>query len=448
MPGKMTMAEQINTIADSMEKNGELLPRIGDGVNTPLEFYSKLSEKQDWLNEFVDAYIKIAYTVITSRIWENPLDYLVRSQPFGGAVEELFVNLAKPLAYDPWGRGEEQWERVMPDVRNMLHLVNVKFFAKKTVYDEGLRTAFNSEGQWDAFRNDLVASVTDTLNVSIYNAIKYLFALYVTETSAVNMGIANYETDPKDAAKKIQVVSNKMTYKTTQYNPAGVYNYCPKDRQMLVVTPEFDAAMNVELYAYMFGPDYAKMPKRVIMFDDFYTHDYDWLNNIFAGGVPKKFSDEEIAYLKGVPGAIIDRELFMVYKLFDRWDAPWNGQKLYWNYMHHWHGTMSYSPFACGVTLYVGNVKEPTRIINPYGKDKIKIGRDNMFNLMQAIATGTGASRILVDGVVSGDALTADPNYPGWYKASNKSGDTATITYTYTPADGDAITLTVNIEVI
>lgn len=441
--------DEINAIVDAMPAEiSEQLPRVGLNGVTPMQVYEALSVNQKWLNEFADAYLRISFAVISSRVWENPLDFLVKRQNYGAAIEELFVNLAKPLAYDPWGKGEEQWKRVMPDVRNMLHVVNVKFFGKKTVYDEGLRTAFTSESEWSRFRADLVASVTDTLNVSIYSGIKYMIALYLVETGSVNLPIADYTLSPKDAVEKLKVASDKMTFKSRNYNPAGVYNHVAKDNQYIFVTPEFDAKMDVNVYAYMFGPAYGQLPQRKIMIDSFADHDYSVLNNIYEGGVPKVFMDDEIQYLRHVPALLVDKDFLFIYNLFDRWESPWNGEKLYWNYMHHWQGTMSYSPFACGVALYTGDESTPTSIANPYSKTNINIGRDNMFNVIPAIVKGIGAQNVLVDGVVAGDGLIAESNNPGWYHASNKAGDKATITYTYTPDGGDTITLTINMTVI
>lgn len=448
MAAPKNYGEEINAIADAMELYGDSVPRVGMNGATPMDVYNSLAQNSKYLNEFVDAYLRIAFTVISSRVWENPLDFLVKKQNYGYAIEELFVNLAKPLAYDPWGKGEEQWKRVMPDVRNMMHVVNVKFFGKQTVYDEGLRTAFTNESEWSRFRADLVAAVTDTLNVSIYSGIVYMIALYLVETGSVNMPIADYTTNPKDAVEKLKVLSDKMTFKTRNYNPAGVYNYTPKDRQYIFVTPEFDAKMDVEVYAYMFGPSYGELPQQKVLINSFAEHDYSILNAIYEGGVPKVFTDAEVEYLKNVPALLVDRDFLFIYNLFDRWGAPWNDQKLYWNYMHHWQGTMSYSPFANGVALYTGAAAQPTAIQNPFGKTAITIGRDNMLNVMPAIVKGLGAENALVDGVVAGDGLSADAGNPGWYQASNTAGDKATITYTYTPDKGDAITLTVNVTVV
>lgn len=468
------MYQDINALSAMAEKSvGSQLPRVsatgqpptgylGDATfMTPSEFGKYLMQNQNWTNEFINAYCMIAYQVISSRVWQNPLEFLFKKQEFGYAIEELFVNLAKPLAYDPWGKGEEQWKRVMPDVRNMLHIVNVKTLVKQTVYDEGLRTAFTNETAWGNFRDQLVSAVTDGLSVALYSAAVYLTALYACETGVITLPVADYVTNPKSATVALQVASDKMTFKTRDYNPAGVYNYCPKERQYLFVTPEFNATQDVEVLAYMFQIEKGELPQRKIMINNFWEHDYDMLDEMFVGGVPHRFTEEEITALKQVPAMLFADDLLFFYNLFSRWGAPWNDEKLYWNYMHHWQGTMSYSPFACGAVLYTGTPGNVTEIYNPYGNTEISIGRDNMMRILPAHTVGLFSKHTFIDGEVSGDGLVPLPDHPGWYQASNKKGDTATITYSYTGADvsynentGDgegtepSLTMTVNVKII
>lgn len=441
------MYQDINTLASMTEKaTGATLPRVSAygaapqnatrEYMTPTQFGNYLNQHQNWVNEFINAYGMVAYQVITSRVWENPLDFLFKKQEFGYGIEELFVNLAKPLAYDPWGKGEEQWQRVMPDVRNMMHVINIKTYVEQTVYDEGLRTAFTSQGEWDNMKDQIVASVTDGLSVALYGAAKYLMALYAIETGVITISIPDYVSNPSIATEELQVASDEMTFKKPDYNPAGVYNFCPKNRQYLFVTPRFNAKQSVEVLAYMFQIQEGELPQRKILIDNFWEHDYDTLNEMFVGGVPHVFTDEEVTALKQVPALMCADDLFMFYNQVTRWEAPWNSKKLYWNYMHHWQGTMSYSPFACGVCLYTGTPGNVTSIFNPYGTTEITMGRDNLTKILQAHTVGLFSTHAFLDGVVSGDGLIALEDHPGWYQASNHKGDTATITYTY---EGDDI---------
>lgn len=432
----VTPLDQAEAIANSAgiplpQRNAQyqMLKSGESSFNSLSDFGKYLYTNSSWVNDFVQAYNRIAFVVITSRVWENPLSFLFKDQNYGYSIEEIYINTAKPLAYDPWGKGEEQWERVMPDVRNFMHLINVKTLIEQTIYDEGLRTAFSNEYEWNKFRDNLVANITDGLNQALYAAAVYLIALYLIETNGVVYDIPDYNANPTAATKALQIISNKMLFKTDEYNPAGVDNFCPKERQYLFVTPEFDATQSVDVLAYMFNIEKGELPQRKIMINNFWKHDYNVLGNIFVGGVPHIFSDDEIEILKNIPAFICGDDLLFFYKLFDRWGAPWNDKKLYWNYMHHWQGTMSYSPFAVGVALYTGTSKENTSIRNPYFSNSFTIGRDNLFYLLPAYEYGGFDNRVKVVGTVTGEGLVAKEGYPNWYQAVNIKGKTATITY-------------------
>ena len=58
---------------------------------------------QPYQNAFVNAIInRIAMTIVTSKMWDNPWTVFKRGyMEFGETVEEIFVNLAKPHSYDP-----------------------------------------------------------------------------------------------------------------------------------------------------------------------------------------------------------------------------------------------------------------------------------------------------------------------------------------------------------
>lgn len=457
------MIKEINGIAESAEKSfGVNFPRVSDnGLSpnggkymngheylTPNEFGNLLQIDPNWINAFGNAYMKIAFTVISNGVWRNPLEFLFKKQEFGFAIEELFINLSKPFRYDPWGKGEEQWQRVMPDVRRMMHLINIQTFCKKTVYSQGLRSAFTNEAAWMDFRDKLVASITNDLSVALYKACKYVIALYCLETGTVTIQIANYVADPKSATKALKVSSSKMTFASPNYNPAGVENFAPIANQYLFVTPEFDAEQEVDVLAYMFQIEKGELPQRKILIDDFWNHDYDTLNEMFVGGVPKIFTEDEVNALKQMPAMLVQDNLFFFYNHFEYWDAPWNSQKLYWNYMHHWQGILSYSPFANGVALYTGTPGNITKLFNPYDSEEITLGRDNLMRALDAHTVGLFAPHEIIKATVSGEGLIPLEDHPGWYQASNKKGDTATLTYSYTPESGDALSLTITVTIV
>lgn len=446
MAGKIGMNAQINAIAKEAKAELQSLPlpnlKSDSGEGERLKYWNLLNSREEWVNKFVNAYNRIAYTVVTSGVWRNPLDFLFRENEYGYAIEELFVNITRPREYDPFGRGEEQWKRVMPDVRNMLHKINVETTVTQTIYEYGMKRAFTNESEWTNLRNQIVNSIQNTLQLALYSAVKYVLALYALEAGVRTIKIDDYQANPGSATEELIVASDEMTFFGTDYNPAGVYNFCPKSEQYLLVTPRFNARQNVEVLAYMFNIEVAALPQRRIMVDNLWNHDYSFLSNMFIGGVPHVFTEKEVEQLKGVPAMLFSKDLLFIYKNLENFKTIDNALKLYWNYIHHWHGTFSYSPFACGVALYTGEEVEPLAIVNPYESIEIREGRDNLVFVRKAFTRGPISSKRIIDGVVAGEALIPQEEYPGWYRVVNEKGKTSTITYSYDGLESLVITLT------
>lgn len=407
------------------------------------KFGNALANDFDLRNKFTGTFFRIAFRVISNTAWENPLNFIFKKMEYGIGVEEVFEEISKPIAYDAFGEGEVIWKRVMPDVRNVMHVLNIATFIKKTIYPNQLKQSFNSYQSWQDFRNTLIRRMYDSIQYALYQASVYTIALYMIESGTVYASIPDYTTNPQSATKMLYYLADKLRFMSTNYNPFGVTTSTRKEDLYLFVTPEFNATQNVEVYAYMFNIPSEKTVSKVITVDSFASFNYDVLNNMFTGGVPKVFSSDELAILKDIPAFLCDKELLMFYNQDEESSSIYNNEKRYWNNFLHYWGLMSYSPFRQAVALYVGEEKEPTGIFNPYGSTSIKEGRDNLFYAKKAMTTGAMSIKHEAELTITGDALTSIPNKPGWYQVSNRKGDTATLTYAYKDITPLVVTLTV-----
>ena len=112
-------------------------------------------------NEFLTALInRIGLVLITSKMYTNPLAVFKKGTlEFGETVEEIFVELAKGVEYDPETAESEVFKRVVPDVRAAFHIMNYQKFYKTTIQQESLRQAFLS---WTGI-TDLIAKIVDSM---------------------------------------------------------------------------------------------------------------------------------------------------------------------------------------------------------------------------------------------------------------------------------------------
>lgn len=422
-------------------------PKVTD-LDSLNRFGKFAMQNPDYINEFANLINRIAEVVVWNKAWENPLRFLFKDGEYGDSIEEIFVNTAQIFGYDPYGDGAEQWKRVAPDVRAALHKLNVEFFTEQTVYDRGLKRAFLSYEAFSEFFQGIITSMYNALSKALYEGTMYVLAKYIISTGAAGT-IIPYTAEPKEFTVALKSTASKMNFLSTKYNAAGVETFSNVEDMYLLVTPDWDATQEVDVFAYMFQVDRAEVPYRKIVVNSFSDFNYKILDQMFVGGVDR-FGNNELEQLKNVKAMLIDRRLLILYDMMHSSEAVRNKRKLYENYYFHFWGTMSYSPFANGYVFATGEPNtELTGWKNPYAQTEITVGRDNMFYVQDATAYGMFTEQQNVEGTVTGEGLIPIPEHPGWYLGANKRGATAQINYEK-PAGGSASMqdLTVNITIV
>ena len=125
--------------------------------------------------------------------------------------------------------------------------------------------------------------------------------------------ISDYATKtPRQRVSAIKSVSNKMTFRNPNYNPAGIRRATSFDNQILIVNTEFEADFSTEVLATSFFKDEADMRARLVLCDGFTNHDANRLQEVL-GSAFENFTETELGYLANVPAVLISREWFMNY---------------------------------------------------------------------------------------------------------------------------------------
>lgn len=453
MAGKISGADKMNLVNNTLNTVANNSPYLSNAPKVENEetlqaFGKYILQNGDVLNEFTNLIARIFEVRIWNMVWENPLAFVFNDGDWGDSIEEIFVNTAKVFGYDPYGRGEEMWKRVPPDVRTMIHRMNAKFFAKGTIYDANLRKYFLSYDKFYDFFQAQITSLYNAINIALYQSIKYIIARALLSTSAAGVHI-EAGANPNEYTKKLKEFTSNLGFLTDKYNAAGVDNYTPLDNLYLLVTPEFDATQSIDVLAYMFQIDQAQLPYKKIVIDSWTDWRWDYIQEVFIDGV-EEFTQEEIVALKRLKAVLLDNRGIIAYDMYHSSEVARNKEKLYENYWIHMFATLSFSPFANMIAFVEGDAgAELSAWKNPYGALKIQAGRDNRFYARPAIAHGLFTEQVNVFPEVDGDALIPSPSHPHWYTVSEKRGATATLTYNK-PANAreDMENLVIQFEVI
>lgn len=309
-------------------------------------------------NEFLSALInRIGRVIVTSKSYQNPWKGFKKGfMEFGETVEEVFVNLAKPFAYDPAVAETEVFKREIPDVRAAFHILNYQKFYKVTIQNEQLRQAFLS---WSGI-TDLITKITESMytaaNYDEFQVMKYMLARNILNGRLYPVTIPEVSADnAKGITAMIKGLSNNMEFMSTNYNAAGVHTYSAKREQYLIVNANFDAVMDVEVLAAAFHMDKAEFEGHRILVDSFGNLDSARLEQLFEDDDNyEEIDEDEAEALNAIPAVLVDKDWFMILDNMMKFTEQYNGQGLYWNYWYHVWKTFSVSPFANAAVFIPG----------------------------------------------------------------------------------------------
>lgn len=308
-------------------------------------------------NQFINALVnRIAIVRVQSANFNNPYSVLKKGYlEFGETVEDIFVNIAKVVDYNPEKGESREFKRTLPDVKSAFHARNWRVMYPVTIQDEDLKTAFLSI---DGVQN-LIAKIVD----SVYTAAEYdeflLFKYLLIK--AISHGKLKPESigdgsDLKESATAFRGVSNLITFMSDKYNEYSVKTNTPKERQVIFMDSMFNAKFDVEVLASAFNMEKTDFMGRLFLIDDWTSFDNERFEVIRANsdGI-EEVTSTELELLKDVKAVIMDENWFQVYDNNNKFTEKYVASGLYWNYFYHTWKTVSSSPFANAIVFVSNN---------------------------------------------------------------------------------------------
>src|SRR5690606_834535 len=135
------------------------------------------------------------------------------------------------------------------------HAINRENFYKITVDTVALKRAFTTETGLATFINNLMDAPTTSDNWDEYLAMRQLFAHYEENGGFFKVNIPAIPTDAeagveaRQALRKIRTYIGKLGFPSYNYSISGMPVWADPGDLELFVTPEFQAAMDVEALA-------------------------------------------------------------------------------------------------------------------------------------------------------------------------------------------------------
>ena len=295
-------------------------PELKENIDLPVQGQSIapigkiIMNNERYRNAFINTVNLIGLTVIKRNGWDNPWDFTKRGTlRFGQQIREIINDLCNVYDYNENFSNKERFlQTVVPNVLNYMHEVNFQKFYQTTTSDAQLAMAFETEDLF-TYIDDAIAMLYESLKYDTYIVDKYMLCRRILDGTVTSVKIENFANKTtREIVAEMKGISNKMTFRSPNYNPAGIRRATRFEDQIAIVNTDFDGKITTEVLATSYFRNDAEMKTQMALIDGFSDYDKERLTELL-GSAFVDFTADELTELAKIPAMIISREWFMDY---------------------------------------------------------------------------------------------------------------------------------------
>ena len=323
-------------------------------------------------NAFINTVNLIGLTVIKRNGWDNPWDFTKRGTlRFGQQIREIINDLCNVYDYNENFSNKERFlQTVVPNVLNYMHEVNFQKFYQTTTSDAQLAMAFETEDLF-TYIDDAIAMLYESLKYDTYIVDKYMLCRRILDGTVTSVKIENFANKTtREIVAEMKGISNKMTFRSPNYNPAGIRRATRFEDQIAIVNTDFDGKITTEVLATSYFRNDAEMKTQMALIDGFSDYDKERLTELL-GSAFVDFTADELTALAKIPAMIISREWFMDYDYAlntesgEKQTEFYNPTTLENNHFLHAWRVFSTSPFENAVVFTQDDISVKSVTVSP-----------------------------------------------------------------------------------
>lgn len=313
---------KVNSDSELLSYIINVTPELSSEIDLPVQGQSiapigkLIMSNERFKNAFLNTINLIGLTVIDRNFWENPWENFINrgTLNFGQSVRELFVDIANVYDYNTYADKPTHFlENVVPNVYNYIHELNYQKFYKTTTSDSQLAMAFITENGLMTLIEQIASSLYEGYKYDTYIVNKYMLCKRIVDGTVTSIQIPNYDTiDTRERVAFIKNISNLMTFRNPNYNPAGVRVATSFDNQIAILNTDFSSSLETSVLATSFFRNDAELKTRLALIDGYANHDEARLVELL-GSAYVPFTETELTELKKIPACILDDEWFQNY---------------------------------------------------------------------------------------------------------------------------------------
>lgn len=303
----------------------------------------------------------------------NKYEFLKKgNSPAGGDTVRLtFTNITKAVEFNPELAASRFFYNAQPDVRSVLLHKNYAFMWRISINNSQLKQAFESLEGLSQLTNDIINAPARGQKYNELNMARYLICRGIIDSrlKQVPLDVTSSEnpdnaTLGKSIARAVRAMARKFTIPDDKWNQEGVVIDSPPEANILVIEPDVEAFIDVEVLAFAFNKEDADVQGRIIVdnFKDFRIDNFDGVaTEVLSDMGVVDFTTAEKTILNQVKAVFFEEEWAQIYDILYEFRQQELGVSLSWQYwLHVWQiwGTL---PWANGVAFFY----TPTRELPP-----------------------------------------------------------------------------------
>lgn len=353
-------------------------PELRENIDLPVQGQSIapigkiIMNNERYRNAFINTVNLIGLTVIKRNGWDNPWDFTKRGTlRFGQQIREIINDLCNVYDYNENFSNKERFlQTVVPNVLNYMHEVNFQKFYQTTTSDAQLAMAFETEDLF-TYIDDAIAMLYESLKYDTYIVDKYMLCRRILDGTVTSVKIENFANKTtREIVAEMKGISNKMTFRSPNYNPAGIRRATRFEDQIAIVNTDFDGKITTEVLATSYFRNDAEMKTQMALIDGFSDYDKERLTELL-GSAFVDFTADELTALAKIPAMIISREWFMDYDYAlntesgEKQTEFYNPTTLENNHFLHAWRVFSTSPFENAVVFTQDDISVKSVTVSP-----------------------------------------------------------------------------------
>jgi len=278
---KATTQKILNNLRYGMDAEYQI--RIPKATQANLrEIAELLSNDVSLRNRLIPSLLnKVGLTLYREGVYTNPLAPLkIGMMRFGDSIEEIHTNLVRARTFDPDHGDTHPLGRFTPDTEVFYHTslppriypISIddnalldRGFRDETSLGEYMQSVMNinaESAEWDDY---LISreTLTEFANANMDT----LYKVQIPDVNASGLTDPERTTALKQVTEQVRAYSRWITFRSRLYNPAGRDAVSKFEDLIIFTTPDYEAALDVNVLAFAFNMSMAELKSRVIILD-------------------------------------------------------------------------------------------------------------------------------------------------------------------------------------